>query len=331
MLKLVPAWSLVLALLVLLANRFWAPKNQPVRELVETKAAFELTDEEARLLQTASRDCAQVFLGFIAQRSPTQRSQFVLSKGNTVSRMVRFYSLNPLPVIAPEALKVATSGILRLPDGEMAFKALWDSQDGNLYDAVFRRENDQWLLDWDHFARYNDYPWPLFISGLGPEEGEFRLLARERLAEERKHEPSISIMLYSPLIGTPGQAGFQSPEFLVPRSGTAGQLLDAAFQLARDQSMPPAHALYGQLLDAAFQLARDGGSVFDSNITDLNPDGMIRVRVKVRRYEQENERKFEITEVLACHWYSIDDPGVQPLARDRSGQTHEPEQQSGDQ
>ena len=98
-------------------------------------------------------------------------------------------------------------------------------------------------------------------------------------------------MLYAPRFAHPGETGFQSPEFLVPRN-------------TRD----------GQLLDAAFQLARRGGQVFDSKLPNLNPQGMIRVRVKVRRFESDLERKFEIVEVLACHWYAVADPGVTPAA-----------------
>jgi hypothetical protein len=37
---------------------------------------------------------------------------------------------------------------------------------------------------------------------------------------------------------------------------------------------------------------------------------MIRVRVKIQRDEADMDRKFKITEVLACHWYAVDDPGV---------------------
>lgn len=41
---------------------------------------------------------------------------------------------------------------------------------------------------------------------------------------------------------------------------------------------------------------------------------MIRVRVKIRRTEVAKERGFELIEVRACHWYSVDDPGVAPPA-----------------
>jgi hypothetical protein len=179
--------------------------------------------------------------------------------------------------------------VLNLPGGR-AIETSWNAPDGRKVDAIFREENGEWRLDWDHFVRYGDYPWSLFLAGSGPPEGEFRLLARERLADARKKADSISIVLYAPRFARPGETGFQSPEFLVPRN-------------TRD----------GQLLDAAFKLARSGGQVFGSKLPNPNPDDMIRVRVKVRRLEQDLERKFEIAAVLACHWYSVDDPGVEPV------------------
>jgi hypothetical protein len=287
-LKLVVGWSLVLVVIIVVTSVLWAPSRDTTP--AEADADISISDEDARLLQTATQECGRVFSGFIAAAAPEQRSQFVFSPATTAARMARFYSMNPIPSIQTETLRLTKSGILRLPGGERAFQTQWETHKGNIYDAVFRLENDEWRLDWDHFARYSDYPWALFIAGLGPDEGEFRLLARERLAEERKNEPDISIMLYSSRAGIPQEPGFQSPEFLVSRSETAGQLLDAAFRLARD-----------------------GGSVYDSGHAEINPEGMIRVRVKARRHQEQNERKFEITEVLACHWYSVDDPGVQPL------------------
>ena len=289
MLKLMLGWTVLLLLIVFAARKLWhAP--QPSSAPTPAAESIVLTDEDMSILQTAGQACSQAFQGFITAGSPEMRNQFVLSPVTTAARMERFYNMNPLVDIKPELLQLAGSGILRLPGGERAFEARWMAGDGRIYDAVFRSENDEWRLDWDHFVRYSDYPWALFIAGSGPEEGEFRLLARERLAEERKDQPTISLMLYAPRFGSPREPGFQSPEFLVPRSERAGQLLDAAFKLARE-----------------------GGRLFDSGLEEINPDGMIRVRVKVRRFEEELERKFEITEVLACHWQALDDPGVEPL------------------
>jgi hypothetical protein len=291
MVKLMLGWTLLLALIVFGARKLWHAAPQERGEVISAEEAPVLNAEDHDFLQTAGPLCGQVFEGFLSAGTPEKRNQFVLSPVTTASRMARFYDMNPLVNIKPETLSLSANGLVRLPGGD-AFEARWDAKDGRTFDAVFRKESGEWRLDWEHFARYSDYPWALFLAGSGPDEGEFRLLARERLAEERKNEPDISIVLYAPRFGMPAEAGFQSPEFLVSRD-----------------------TVDGRLLDAAFESARAGRKVFGANMGDINPEGMIRVRVRVRRQEVEMERKFEITGVTACHWYSVDEPGVEPLVR----------------
>ena len=292
MIKLFLGWSLVLVLIVLGARRLWpaAPPESQSHSAPRTDEAPAMTGEDLRLFQNAGPKCGEALAQFLAAGTPEKRNQFVLSPVTTASRMAHFDSLNPIPNINPATLELTASGLLNLPGGK-AFEAHWKSDDGKVIDAVFRQENAEWRLDWEHFARYSDYPWPLFLAGTGPDEGEFRLLARERLAEERKGEETISLVLYAPRFSNPDEAGFQSPEFLVSRNH-------------RD----------GQLLDAAFKLARSGGRVFGGKLPNLDPEDMIRVRVKVRRSEGELGRVFEITSVIACHWHSLEDPGVEPSA-----------------
>ena len=127
----------------------------------------------------------------------------------------------------------------------------------------------------------------MFLAGSGDPDGEFRLLARQRLAEQRKNADTISIVLYAPRFGAPEATLTQSPEFLIKRD-----------------------TKNGRMLGAAFQMEKSGQRVFDANTPNLNPEGLIRVRVKVRRFDDKGERRFEITEVVACHWYTVDAPGV---------------------
>jgi hypothetical protein len=289
MLKLIGGWSLLLVLIVLGARMMWLreePASLPGPDPVTTVAAA--IDEDAEILKDAGQKCIDAFFGYLAAGTPEERNQFVLSPITTASRMVRFYSLNPITAIDAKAIGLVANSVVNLPGGK-AIETHWSSQDGKKLDAVFREENGEWRLDWDHFARFSDYPWALFLAGSGAPEGEFRLLARERLAEQRKDAESISVVLHAPRFGYPSDTGFQSPEFLVSRS-------------SRD----------GQLLDAAFKLARSGKQVFGSKLPDLNPEEMIRLRVKVKRTEVDMERRFEITGVTACHWYSVNDPGVEP-------------------
>lgn len=289
MFKLLLGWSLVLVLIVFGARRMWpsAPPESSPDTASRADAAPAMTGDDVVLFQNAGPRCGEALAQFLTAGTPEKRNQFVLSPVTTASRMAQFYSLNPIPNIAPATLALTASGLLDLPGGK-AFEAHWASDDGKVIDAVFREENGEWRLDWEHFSRYSDYPWPLFLAGTGPDEGEFRLLARERLAEERKGEETISLVLYAPRFSNPGEAGFQSPEFLVSRK-------------QRD----------GQLLDAAFKLARSGGRVFDSKLPNPDPEDMIRVRVNVRRAENELGRTFEITSVIACHWHALDEPGVE--------------------
>jgi len=289
--KLVGGWLLVLVLIVAVARYLWPeeqPENKPFTPTPQSGSSSASNIDDTDFLNAVLPKCAETISGFLVAGTPETRNQFVLEPVSTAARMARFYSLNPLITVDPGTLTLTSRSVLVLPTGR-AIESSWGAEDGKMIDAVFREENGEWRIDWDHFARYGDYPWSLFLAGSGPTEGEFRLLARERLAEARKKADAISIVLYAPRFAHPGETGFQSPEFLVPRN-----------------------TLDGRLLDAAFKLARNGGQIFGSKLQNLNPEDMIRVRVKVRRVEADRERKFEIAAVVACHWYSVDDPGVVP-------------------
>jgi hypothetical protein len=305
MLKLVLGWTTVLAVIVIGARQLFPEEDtENIAPPVSAKKQEVISDEDMLLLDENLQKCSDVFAGFLQAGVPEQRNQYVLSPVTTASRMALFYSMNPLPVIQPDTLTPTANAILKLPGGK-AIETLWTTQDGRRMDVVFREESGEWKIDWDHFARFSDYPWSLFLAGNEEAEGEFRLLARERLAEERKKEESISVVLYAPRFGRPEESGFQSPEFLVSRRSRDGQLLDAAFELARQKK-----------------------TIYQSKLPDLNPDGMIRVRVKVKRSEVNMERKFEITKVIGCHWYSVDDPGVVPTPSPDADKVEEPATQS---
>jgi hypothetical protein len=289
MLKLVAGWTLVLALIIFGARLLWhdeAPVETPATADKSGQAADD--GEDQVFLSENSAKFLDAFSRFLSASTPEERNQLVLAPVTTASRMARFYGLNSLASIDPKTLQPEKSTVLKLPTGK-AIETLWKTPDGKIIDAVFREENGEWRLDWDHFVRYSDYPWSLFLAGSGDPEGEFRLLARERKIEERKgKDTTISLVLYAPRFGQPLETGFQSPEFLVTRDSPEGKLLEAAFRMEEE-----------------------GKPVFGSKLRNLHPEGMIRVRVKVRRSEANAARDFEITGVTACHWYSEAESGVE--------------------
>lgn len=289
MIKLVLGWSLLLFAIVFGARKLLHEESlRPAKpEVSQTPGVAVISEQDVAFLNEAGPLYNKTFANFMATRTPEERNQFVREPITTAARMARFYSMNPLVYIDPATISLANSAVLQLP-GSKAIETLWRSADGHLMDAVFFEDSGEWRLDWDHFARFSDYPWALFLAGSELDHGVFRLLARERLANERQNADAISIVLYAPRFGFPGETGYQSSEFLIKRD-----------------------TRNGRLLDAAFKLERSGGRVFGVNLPRIDPEGHIRVRVKVRRIEQDLERRFELEEVLACHWYSVEDPGVE--------------------
>ena len=291
MLKLAVGWIAVLAAIVFGARHFWGTGNapSPVQTVVEARHA--LSAEDLALLTDSGPVRNATFAGFITAGTPESRNQFVSSPITTAARMARFYSTNPMPEIDPATLGLRGASVVKIP-GKTAIESQFSSTDGRLFDVAYFLENDEWKIDWDHFVRYSETPWALFLSATGDAEDEFRLLARERLAEERKDKATLSLVFYATRFGYANETGLQSPEFVIPRDSRNARLLEAAFALQKS-----------------------GERVFGSKLPDLNPEGLIRVRVRIRRTEVDKTRHFELVDVIACHWFTDDHPGVDPDAK----------------
>ena len=189
-----------------------------------------------------------------------------------------------LPAEAP-ALEYV--GVIETTAGPLV-ETLWKDKDNYRIEAVFRRDRNDWRLDWEAFTRFAEIPWPMFAAGAGEPLQEFRLLARQRLVGERKNDLAISLVFYPPRFGMPGDVGTASPEFLIPR--------------ANDN---------GRKLEALFALRAQGKSPLSAHVPAEDPDGMIRVRVRIRRHvDAQGTRRFELEEVLAGHWLGIADTGI---------------------
>jgi hypothetical protein len=288
-LKLLLGWSVVLAVIIVGANMLFKQKDDDNKQYVSEQAKKSaITENESDFIKEATPFCNQLLSGFLAAKTTQEQNQFVLSSIKTALKISRFYRLNPIPNIDATKLRFSHSAQLKLP-GMNALETLWTSTDGHDYETVFIKNGDEWKLDWECFVRYSTYPWEQFLSGGGEDEGEFRLLAREPLADERKKAADVRILLYAPKFGQDKVTSPQSPEFIISRKNENGRRLDAAFKLERK-----------------------GERVFGVKLPNTDPEGMIRVRVVVKRVTNGTERHFKIEKVLACHWYSIDDPGVTP-------------------
>ena len=285
MIKLLLSWVLVTGLIILAAKIIWSfePINKPVSNVNPVDVSAE--NENQTLLNKSTGLCIHTLKNFLKTDLPELRSQYVMQPITAVTRMTRHQNFETLAAVSSPTLDSSRWSVVNIAD-EKSIEAVWLNTDGRRFDAIFRKEGEEWLLDWEYFVRYSDMPLPYFLSGNGDAEGEFRLLARERLAEERKNLATISIMFYAPVFGRPAETGAPSPEFLIQRNSREGKLLEAAFSAAKNKKRP-----------------------FDAKLANHDPEGMIRVRVKIRRSGEKDTRAFEIVEIKACHWYSSDLPG----------------------
>lgn len=294
--KLIIGWLFTMAVVVV-AVRLISPeikKQGTVATWRETSLKGSSGDETVVHLEQAMPFCRKTLAGFIQASTPEERNQFVLDPVNTAGRMARFYSLNSLTRIDPRTLQHKANSLLKLPTGQ-AIESRWETPDGIILDAVFVHQNDEWRLDWDHFVRYQEYPWGPFLAGEGPAECEFRLMVRRRLARDGSESNQLDLVFYPPRFGRPESITAPSVEVIIQRESENGKLLTAGFK------QHDSHV-----------------ALFGSTLPDLDPEGLLRVRVKLRRLsaaaDADTDKKFELVKVIACHWLATTDPGVKPAA-----------------
>ncbi len=278
-------WMVFLALLAGLANVL--RKNSRSSEAGQgsvTEAA-----EDQRIINEAYEDCTLEVREFLKVTTPEQRAQAVHDPTGTLRKMVRSGGI-ALRVDEDEAWAWERFTPLMIA-GERAFEGVIRFKDGRRAEFVFLPDGEGgWGIDWPHLVRYSEHPWPLFVSGSGPASGEFRLLARRRAGPSGQIGDVTSIVFFAPRPWEPRELGARSPQI----------------EIARGSRM-------ARMLEEAFENREEGRGVFGSRLAEEDPVSMIRVRVKLRRSEAEEggDPGIEVEELVACHWMSVDDPGVE--------------------
>jgi hypothetical protein len=243
-----------------------------------------MADEKIALMNRALPDCHAALAGFLTGGTPEVCNQFVADPIRMAGKMAIFYQRNPYPVMDVKNLKRIAQEPIKVGD-EWMIETRWQGQEGIEFDAFFRKDRETWKLDWEHFSRYGVYLWPLFLAGEGPDEAEFRLLARKLGGDDEAERVGsrLRFTLLSPVFGKAAETGMESPEFVVVRGS--------------DEEL---------LLGAAFAASESGDVRFGGSLKAMEPEGLIRVRVKIKRSESGGVRRFDLLKVRACHWLGSD-------------------------
>lgn len=282
--KFVVGWVLFLGLLAGLATfmKKEAAGDAGGQEPVTAAA------EDQRVLGEAFRQCTERVRQFLRETTPEQQAKLVHDRGATLRGMVRLGGTG-LRLSEDEEWQWQRFSPLEI-GGAKAFEGVIVFADGKRAEFAFLPdENGEWNIDWANLVRYSDHPWPLFLSGDTPATGEFRLLARRRAGSDGRRGDATSLVLFAPERWDPKQTAGRSPRIDVAPGSPEARLLELAFE------------------------ARDAGrGAFGSRLHAEDPAAMVRVRVKLRRGQTEDEGAeppLEIEELLACHWLSVEDPG----------------------
>lgn len=290
LMRIVFAWLILMSLAVWIRTQY--ARSEAARDArlrVEDKNLAEgtMADERIALMSQALPACHRALAGFLTGGTPEIRNQFVANPIETAGKMAVFYQGNPFPRVDVEGIRRTAQEPVLVGD-EWMIETRWKSGDGLEFDAIFRRDAGTWKLDWEHFSRYGEYSWPLFLAGEGPDVAEFRLLVRKvAVGDEAERGGSrLRFTLLSPEFGKPGETGMESPEFVINRRSDEGLLLEAAFDAKES----------GELL-------------FGGSLKPMEPEAFVRLRVRIKRGEFGGIRSFDIDRIIACHWISSEKVG----------------------
>jgi hypothetical protein len=236
--------------------------------------------EDSRLLQDQLENCSTRLTQFLSANDIGGRTPHVLRGKEILSEMAAALKYEPIFRSEGKELSWLFFQVIHTPAGR-AIETMCATNDGRQLEAVFFEEEGEWKIDWHAFTRAGSEPWPLFVSGKGKGEGEFRLLARERVGANGRDPEFIKLVLYTAKPGHPGEAVSPSPEIRVLRSSEMGRAIEEAFA-SRAKDLGP----------------------FGSGVVRYDPDEMIRLHARVTR-EGEEERVFQIDEVMATHWMEL--------------------------
>lgn len=278
----------VMMLLGVIGFRYYltnAPTGSRTLGVEDLQRSLVASDRE-KLLNQVLPECDAVIRGFLLASTSEERGVFTVRSEELKVALEARDKAYSFPQMDVSSLQRTGQEWLRLGDEWMILTHWKDAVGGSEFDAVFHKQPDGWKLDWLHFIRYSEVSWSAFFAGEGDlDQAEFRLLARQHkdVKTQRLSDQRMMIVLAAPVWGRPKRAVLESPMISIDLMSEESQLLTAAFELRGKN------------------LAVSGGE-----LAPLDPDGFVRVRVKVTRNEFGGEYRFIMNELIACHWIDSD-------------------------
>ena|GEM_PF-2288288 len=252
--------------------------DKPLEDAVLLSKNIDVINQSAAPIMATANEFFQTTTPETYTQICRKRPRLAQTIFNDASKVALFKSDNAPSLIARNVIRIGEKTMV---------ETIWIDERKRRIEIVFAPQDDQWLVDWESFAKSSFMPWSVFHAEKEDGEGTFRMLVRQRLVQESASALTISVMFYEPGFFHGSNLGLSTPAFTVERKSHDGKLILAALK-AREDNEP----IFG--------------SMFPAN----DPPSTARVTVKIRRVVKDDIKTFELVEIVACHWLGVDDVGI---------------------
>lgn len=223
-------------------------------------------------------------VGFLRGRNEEERIQYIDLSADLALPFARYYRRHsfpepelPIGMVASNVIEISKEPLV------LAIESIWMDSAKHRFGAVHFYDGRGWKLDWECFAPYSTDAWTRFRAQASENEGEFRVLVRKRRSNDESKYISLSFYR-APALGDEGNEFTKtgSPSVEVPVDSQNGiRFLE----------------LWKQF--------EDGKSPYDSLLPKIDPEGFMRIHVKLAWEETDRKdvNRLVLKDILGTAWY----------------------------
>ena len=179
-------WLVTVGILLFVISRFQIYSKRASGPSLTIEGRLE--GEEREFYKSEYPKIARTFQGFLAARSVSQMSEFVLDTKQVERKMARHFRDGG----------ARTSAVVLKPDPlfwNVAFEespgfveVVWDGGVEGFQEGVFVKVGESWKLDWEHYERYSSENWTVFSQQIGGRNvGQYRVYI-EKVSEGENND-----------------------------------------------------------------------------------------------------------------------------------------------
>lgn len=156
-----------------------------------------LSGEEKAFFRAEYPAIQKQLVAFLRSDTPELKTDYSLKIPRLGRMMRRYYIDQSDETFPPTMQKAPLFWNVAFEESPGFVEVVFDAGGKDFIEAVFVKEDNDWLLDWEHFVRYSTQNWTLFHRRAGnDQEGTFRVYVEKVSESQQKEAPWVKIRLY---------------------------------------------------------------------------------------------------------------------------------------